>query len=222
MLYLTWHRKRFPGFAATPETDLIVEGFPRSGNSFFEASLNLCETGDQLRVAHHVHAPTHVRYGVKNHIPTVVLIRDPIDAVASLLNMEPETHTSPAWQELHLRQYIRYYRVVEQLLDRLILIPFDLIRSDFGEVVRRINERADLCITCPSPFPIEEAWNYTDQKTAERTHFESSGYSANTAPAERSARRATQARIGESLRNNLPRATSDAEELYRLLTENSA
>lgn len=108
-LFLTMHRLgfRWNGNVVGKDTDLVIEGFPRSGNTFAVAAYRVANKG-RLRIASHVHLPAHVRLAVRWGIPTLCIVREPKDAVVSLCIREP-------WMELGfaLRSYIRFH---EQLL----------------------------------------------------------------------------------------------------------
>lgn len=75
------------------DTELVIEGFPRSGNSFSVFAFSNFGA-DALRLAHHVHSPSLIVLAARYRLPAVVLIRAPDDAVtASLANIR--THTVP-------------------------------------------------------------------------------------------------------------------------------
>ena len=87
-LYLNVMRLRWRGSPASQrlifsETDVVIEGFPRSANSFALAAFRSVNQGG-LRIATHVHSPAQVLYAVENDIPAMVLIREPDEAILSL------------------------------------------------------------------------------------------------------------------------------------------
>lgn len=64
-----------------PETDLCMEGYPSSANSFL---LNLLRRlRSDLHVASHTHSLANLRLAVRHGVPWILLIRKPTDAVAS-------------------------------------------------------------------------------------------------------------------------------------------
>ena len=71
-------------FLVSPSTDLVIEGFPRSGNTFAVAAFVLSQPRP-VRIAHHHHVPAQVIYAVKRGIPVLVVVRKPDDAVLSLV-----------------------------------------------------------------------------------------------------------------------------------------
>jgi hypothetical protein len=119
--------------AVDQHTDLVIDGYPRSGNTFALIAFNLAQPGE-LRVGHHLHAPAQVIRSVKENIPTLVLIRQPVDAVISFLLYE----RFPSIQQA-LRDYIRYYTKIMPYREGFVIARFEEVTEDFGPVIRRVN-----------------------------------------------------------------------------------
>jgi len=85
-IYIPMRRLRKPETVAQETTHLLIEGFPRSGNTWTEAVIRHCAT-EELRLAHHSHAAAHVKYAVSRGIPVIVLYREPDAAVRSYLTL---------------------------------------------------------------------------------------------------------------------------------------
>ena len=83
-VYLPLRRLRNSQTVVHPATDLLIEGYPRSANTWTEALIREA-SAHQLALAHHSHAAAHVMVARKLGVPSVVLFRDPDDAVASFL-----------------------------------------------------------------------------------------------------------------------------------------
>ena len=133
------------------ETHLVIEGFPRSGNTFSLVAFESAQPRP-LRVAHHYHMPAQVLRGVTLGIPVLVLIRDPEDAVLSLMVRNPDIGPQTA-----LRHYTRFYRTVSKVGGGFVLGEFDQVVSNFGEVTRALNQQFD------SDFGVFE---HTDENVA--------------------------------------------------------
>ena len=118
-----------------PGTDLLIEGYPRSGNTFALVAFELAQT-EPLRTAHHLHAPAHVLSAVRRRIPALVLIREPLDAAASLLVRQPAIGAEQA-----LRDYFRFYEPLEAVRRDLVIARFADVTTDFGGVLGRVNRR---------------------------------------------------------------------------------
>ena len=134
-LYLPIRKFRKPETVVTRQTELLVEGFPRSGNTWMEALLRSCSERD-LRLAHHSHAAGHVKYAVKIGAPTVVLYRDPDDAVRSYLTLY---NNSIDARDAYL-DYITFYEAVFPLRDKGVLFfSFDEVTQAPSKVIDSIN-----------------------------------------------------------------------------------
>ncbi len=135
--------------AVTPDKQVVIEGFPRSGNSFARRAFIMAqgETFDVTSIAHHLHVPAQVVRAARLRIPTLVLIRRPKDAVLSLVIRDPIS------VDQALRYYISFYETVEEYRDAYVLGLFEEVTEDFGGVIRRINDRFG---TTFSPFSHDE------------------------------------------------------------------
>jgi hypothetical protein len=119
----------------TADTDIVVEGFPRSGNTFAVFALGDASQG-RLNVASHVHHPSQVKLAVRRGLPTLLVIREPVACLASYLIAGP--HGRPK-QVLH--EYLGYHRELLPYVDDLVVADFTEVTSDFGAVIGRVNER---------------------------------------------------------------------------------
>lgn len=118
----------------SPEKDICIEGFPRSANSFFSKAFRMYNP--TATAAHHMHAPLQVIKAIEYDIPCVVLIRKPIDAIASVLVVDRTLSTRFA-----IQSYINFY-------ERVWPVCADVIISDFKDttqrphhVIERVNQR---------------------------------------------------------------------------------
>ena len=93
------------------------------------------ETFDVTRIAHHLHVPAQVVRAAQWQIPTLVLIRRPKDAVLSLVIRDPIS------VDQALRYYISFYETSEKYRDAYVLGLFEEVTEDFGQVIKRINDR---------------------------------------------------------------------------------
>jgi hypothetical protein len=122
----------------TARTQVVVEGFPRSGNTFAAAALRHVGGGG-LVIASHVHTPSQVVLATRRGIPTLVVVRRPVDSVASLLIAAPHVHFDRA-----LEEWTDHYRRMWALRDALVVATFDQVTDDFGSVLDRLNSRFGL------------------------------------------------------------------------------
>jgi hypothetical protein len=123
--------------AVTPDKLVVIEGFPRSGNSFARRAFIMAqdETFDVARIAHHLHVPAQVVRAARWRIPTLVLLRRPRDAVLSLVIRDPIS------VDQALKYYISFYETAEKYRDAYILGLFEEVTEDFGRVIERLNDK---------------------------------------------------------------------------------
>ena len=121
--------------AVRPDTEIVIEGFPRSGNSFAVLAFEVSQA-TPVKIAHHLHAPAQVIRAAKFKIPCVVLIRNPIDAVSSLVVRESCISIDAA-----LREYICFYGHIDPFRQHFVLAVFENVISDYGTVVAMVNQQ---------------------------------------------------------------------------------
>lgn len=136
-IYLPIARRKYDTskMAVTPETELVIEGFPRSGNTFAVVAFELAQRR-QTQTAHHLHAVAQVVAGARLGIPVLLLIRDPDESVLSHVLREPCITTKQA-----LLNWIRFYEGVLPYQKHMVIGEFGLVTSDLGTVIAEINRR---------------------------------------------------------------------------------
>lgn len=122
---------------------VCIEGYPRSANTFTVAGFIISQ-GDGGHIARHTHLVGHVKRAVKFKVPTVVVFREPIDAVASLAVFSPY---------LSLRQclqfYIDFHEGILSDVSSIVIVPFDEIVKDFSIVIDGLNSKYGDCFIKP-------------------------------------------------------------------------
>jgi hypothetical protein len=116
-------------------TQLVIEGFPRSGNTFAVVAFEQAQ-GRSVRIAHHLHRPAQVVQAARWRIPTLVLIRKPTDAVISLVIRDPRVSICQA-----LKHYISFYEKVIGYRDAFVVGLFEEVTQDYGAVLERVNAK---------------------------------------------------------------------------------
>jgi hypothetical protein len=117
------------------DTDLVIEGFPRSGNTFAQVAFEMAQPRP-VNLAHHLHVPAQLIRAERLGIPRIVLLRMPVDAVVSLLIRHPSTPVGDA-----LKTYAWFYRTVDAKLTSYVLAPFETVTTDLGGIVDQVNDR---------------------------------------------------------------------------------
>lgn len=110
---------RYPRFVNS-ESALVIEGFPRSGNSYLAAAFHEWNRG--VKVSHHTHLASNVIEAARMGMPAAVLIRHPVDAVASAIvwdgNLTPT---------VGLLFYIHFYRRLWKCRDKIQVLSFEQV-----------------------------------------------------------------------------------------------
>ena len=97
--------------AVRPDSDVIIEGFPRSANTFAVVALKMSQP-QPIGVGRHLHSLGHVRRGLQLGKPALIVIRHPRDAVLSLAIAHPELKLASL-----LTEYIDFYEGIDELGD---------------------------------------------------------------------------------------------------------
>ncbi len=128
-------RPRYRNLLVDRRTQLVIEGFPRSGNTFAVVAFERAQR-KSVRVAHHLHMPAHVMLAARWRIPTLVLMRKPTDAVLSLAIREPRISIRQA-----MKHYVSFYGKVAGYRNAFVLGSFEEVIQDYGAVLERVNAK---------------------------------------------------------------------------------
>jgi len=122
-------------------TKIVIEAFPRSSNSFAVRLFQQCnpEIGYH-EISHHSHNYSNVYQAVRYGIPALVIVRNPIDAIAS--NMVAYGDQSEEMLQILVKKYVDFYKGVEASREHIVLASFDdVVEGRFKETTRRLNQR---------------------------------------------------------------------------------
>ncbi len=115
--------------------DAVIEGFPRSGNTFATTAFGYAQNR-QTTLGNHCHASAQLHRARRFDVPAMVVVRDPKDAALSMLVYRGAVSGSA---DTVLRDYINFYRSALQISDFWVPAPFLEVISDFGSSIRRLN-----------------------------------------------------------------------------------
>ncbi len=121
--------------AVTPETELVVAGYPRSGNTFALTGIRRAQPRD-VSTSSHIHTPSQVLRAVRLGRPTLLVVRDPVDAATSLLIAAP--YLRPG---LALKEWIRFHERVLGVRAGCVVASFERVTTDLDGVVDDLNAR---------------------------------------------------------------------------------
>jgi hypothetical protein len=128
-------RLRGHGCAISDATVLLIEGFPRSANSFAVVAFKMAN-GPDAPVAHHTHASAHVMGAVRAGIPALVMVREPAESILEMLIARPSCSVRQA-----IRGWVRFYQSLLPFQRGFVVGEFSAVTEDFGAVIRRVNRR---------------------------------------------------------------------------------
>lgn len=134
-------RFRRPQQALRADTDVVIEGYPKSANGFVTHAFRVAQ-GGAVKVAHTTHACGLVIAGCRRGVPALVLIRRAPDAVSRTALIRPKVSL-----ELLLRGWIRFYRPLLPWRDRFAVGRFEDVTTDLGAVIAAMNERLGTSFT---------------------------------------------------------------------------
>ena len=121
--------------AIEQDTDIVIEGYPRLGNTFASSAFRLAQT-KPVKIAYRLHASTQLICAAKMNVPAIALIRKPEDAVLSWV-----IHRSHLTIEQALKGYISFYQTVLPYKDSFVVADFDRVIGDFGAIIKQVNQK---------------------------------------------------------------------------------
>jgi hypothetical protein len=124
------------------DTEIVIEGFPRCGNTFAVIAFQQAQKR-KMKIAHHLHVPAQIRFATRNGIPTLVLIREPLEAISSLIVRHPERTPETCFME-----YNNFYSSILPFKDKFVVSNFNETVNDLGSVTARLNERFGTSFKC--------------------------------------------------------------------------
>jgi len=142
-------RSAFDDLLVTQATDLCIEGFPRSGNSFAVGAVEYAQS-KPIQIAHHTHVPANAMRACEYGRPTLVLIRDPYDAVVSAVGLNKhvqvkEKGVAAPVQLISFRDHLwawnTFYQSLTPYRERFLVVPLGAVVEDMGSVIDRVNDR---------------------------------------------------------------------------------
>jgi len=115
--------------------DVVVAAFPRSASNFAIYCLKQTKENPVQRSLH-THTAAHVIAAVEQKVPCLVIVRDPKDAVLSLIIREPALTA-----KLALKGYVAFHTQIEPHRSGFVVATFDEVTTDFSIVTRRLADR---------------------------------------------------------------------------------
>ena len=206
---LLWKTARFfgqstKGEVSTLDTDVCVEGFESSSNSFVvNVMRNVTES---IRIAHHCHTVASVKVALSKGVDTIILFRDPRDAIASTV-----ARFRPGIMEC-LFGYIKFYEYVYRVRRKVLLISFEESTERTEEMISRIQQHVNL-----GEVEYESVDALEKRVKEQMVAWQEKHSDASTLPLPKSNRAADKAQVKKDL-GRWP-AFKRAQEVYERITE---
>jgi hypothetical protein len=193
----------------TDATEIVIEGFPRSGNTFafFALKHAAAQAGREVNISSHVHTPSAVKAAVRLRYPTLYVIRRPVDTIVSLLIAAPHVRFDAAIDE-----WLHHHREILPYHDRFVVGTFDDVTTDFGKVTAAVNERfgTDFPLFEPNDANVDAVFEAIDHN-----HQVLHGGTENVVPRPSELRKAEKEWLLEQLAaDRFASRLAEAEELY--------
>ncbi|MEL6588862.1 MAG: hypothetical protein AAFQ87_11790 [Bacteroidota bacterium] len=113
--------RRRPDLAYRKGRNLCIEGFPRSANTYGVLLVEKFAV-QELSIAHHLHLPIQLKRAVQDDVPAVLIIREPMAAITSLLLREEKVSI---WSAFHW--YNSFHESLLPIKDDLIIWTFEQV-----------------------------------------------------------------------------------------------
>lgn len=131
-------RPAYRGALIEPSTNIVIDGYPRSANSYAKFAFEIAQ-GTSEGIAGHTHSAWLLGEAARRGLPAMVLVREPGAVAASMVQMVPGLEVGTV-----LDGYLRFYNSVKQVRHRLVVASFEEVIEDFGAVIRRVNNAFDV------------------------------------------------------------------------------
>jgi hypothetical protein len=139
LLYTIYSKVKMEGFFVEPDTDICIEGFPRSGNTFLCKLVK--ELNPDLKTANHKHSVGHIKHAFYLNKPVVILIRDPLDAITSELIRYSGDGKKISKHLYTINRYIQFYDYVSKVSNQVILVTFAELTQDTERVLYELERK---------------------------------------------------------------------------------
>ncbi|MGZ4299736.1 MAG: hypothetical protein ACXVVK_22090 [Solirubrobacteraceae bacterium] len=128
-----WRHPRRHDYYVRRDTELVIEGFGRAGNTFAWLAFRSAQPRP-VRLAHHTHAAAQVITAARWNIPTLVIVRPPDDSALAHMVLRGVSARSA------LVAWIRYHRRIMTVRHGFVAAAFDDVTHAYGAVLRGVNE----------------------------------------------------------------------------------
>ncbi len=126
----------FNQMAVSGQTGVVIEGFPRSANSYAVVAFKL--VNPEVPIGHHLHVPIQLMQACRFEIPAVLVLRAPEEAVASFMVFQGSFNA-----DIYLKTYIRFHKLLQPCLEQIVVVSFETVISDINRMITALNQKYD-------------------------------------------------------------------------------
>ena len=164
-IYLIYLKNKFnlPENITHNNTDIVVEGYPRMGNSYLY--LFIKQINPKIKISSHTHTIANVKLGISLKKKVIILIRPPLESCASRLVFQKNLSTM-----LALKDYFIFYSYIQKKKKELIIINSNKM---FSDNIYLINKLKGIFSKEISDISIDQNKIFNDLKKENNSVFES-------------------------------------------------
>ncbi len=133
--------------AINNDTQMLIAGIWGCANTYAAQAFEHGNPGTGF--SHHVHVPAQVVEAVRRQLPCLVLVRYPLDAIASYTSRD---HLELNMRDMSwaLKDYAFYYNSIVEMRDHYVTTDFKEVTSDYPAAFARVNAKFGTDFTVPA------------------------------------------------------------------------
>jgi hypothetical protein len=127
------------------DTRVYYDGYPRSGNTFFNHIFR--NVFKEIKSVHHLHKIAPVKIALNKKLPVIILIRNPKDAIASnylksfaMKNQDLPKDLDKNLLNRLLKEYFEYYTFIKQHRNKIDLVFFKQLIENPNLVFKKVSK----------------------------------------------------------------------------------
>ncbi len=120
------------------DTEMVIAGIWGCANTYAAAAFEHAQP--ETSVSHHLHIPAQVILAARYKIPCLVLVRHPIDAIASLTTRNGVEYSIDGFRWV-LKDYAQYYESIFKYRKHYVVAEFKEVVTNFPASIQRVNEK---------------------------------------------------------------------------------
>ena len=141
-------RSRYGQLLVREGIDICIEGYPRSANSFATGAFEKSQPRS-VSISHHTHTAANAIRACQLDVPTIVLIRNPEDAIISNTALVREVEIVQNRKSTNnlidfsdrIETWITFYSALKPYKEKFVIAPFKHVIQDMGAVITEVNAK---------------------------------------------------------------------------------